>query len=214
MKVAIFDLDGTLVNSLADIAEAANYSMKQLDFPVHELEKYNYFVGDGLNELIKRILPDDRQDKFEEALAIYKEYYGSHYMVKTCVYEGIPKLLEVLAKNDVKLAVASNKTEIFTQNVVKHYFGDNLFSAVFGRAENRPTKPDPAIINAVTDKLEVNPADCFMIGDTNVDIRTGKNAGIKTIGCLWGFRTLEELNEAGADFIAQKPDDIVKIILE
>lgn len=213
MKVAIFDLDGTLVNSLADIAEAANHAMKQLGFPTHELDKFNYFVGDGLKELIPRVLPQDRQDKYDEALEIYKEYYGTHYMVKTSVYDGIKPLLEKLSENGVTLAVASNKTEVFTKNVVSHYFGDSLFSAVYGRAENRATKPDPAILNVIMQQLDVKPSDCFMIGDTNVDIRTGKNAGIKTIGCLWGFRTLEELKEAGANFIAQKPENIAEFIL-
>ncbi|MBQ8434411.1 MAG: HAD family hydrolase [Oscillospiraceae bacterium] len=212
MKLAIFDLDGTLVNSLEDIANAANYSLEKAGCPVHELENYNYFVGDGLNELIHRILPPDKQDKFDEVFNIYKDYYNSHYMVKTRAYDGIIQMLERLTENGVSLAVASNKTDVFTQNVVKHYFGEKIFSVVCGRTESRPVKPDPAILRTIMDKLQANPADCFMIGDTNIDIKTGKNAGIKTIGCLWGFRTLEELNEAGADFIAEKPENIVKFI--
>jgi len=213
MKLAIFDLDGTLVNSLADIAEAANYSLRQLGFPTYELSRFNYFVGDGLKELIHRILPEDKQDKFDDAISLYKEYYGKNYMVKTTVYDGISELLEKLSQNGVTLAVASNKTAVFTENVVKNYFGDKLFSSVMGREENRPTKPEPAIIHDIISNLNAKDYECFMIGDTNIDIRTGKNAGIKTIGCLWGFRTLEELTSAGADFIAQKPEDIIDFIL-
>ncbi len=212
MKLAIFDLDGTLTDSLADIAEAANYSLRKLGFPTHELSKYNYFVGDGLLELISRILPENAQDKKDEALSLYKDFYSKNYMVKTCVYDGIASLLETLSKKGVKLAVASNKTDAFTQNVVKHYFGEDTFALVCGRVENRPTKPEPAILHDIMDKLGFSPDDCFMIGDTNIDIKTGKNAGMKTIGCLWGFRTLEELADAGADFIADKPEDIVKFI--
>ncbi len=214
MKTAIFDLDGTLVNSLTDIAEASNYALRKLGFPEHELSKYNYFVGDGVKTLIERILPEDNQNKFDETLKIYNDYYNTHYTVKTYVYDGIMETLKKLHVNGVKLAVASNKTAIFTKNVVKHYFGDELFSVVCGKEEHRPTKPNPEIIFEVMEKLNVTDNECFMIGDTNIDIKTGKNAGIKTIGCLWGFRTLEELTDANADFIAEKPNDIFKIILQ
>ena len=214
MKLAIFDLDGTLIDSLADIAEAANYSLKKLGFPTHELSKFNYFVGNGLLELINRILPENAKDKVDEALFFYKEFYSRNYMVKTCVYDGIAKMLETLGKNGIKLAVASNKTDEFTQNVVKHYFGDEIFAMVCGRIESRPTKPNPDILHDIMHKLGFSPEECFMIGDTYIDIQTGKNAGVKTIGCLWGFRTLEELADAGADFIARMPEDIVKFVCE
>lgn len=212
MKLAIFDLDGTLTDSLADIAEASNYSLRKLELPEYELSKYNYFVGDGLNKLIERILPENKQDKFDEALKLYNSYYNENYTVKTYVYDGIIETLENLKNNGVTLAVASNKTAIFTTNVINHYFGDELFSMVCGKEENRPAKPSPEIVFNIMNKLGAKPHECFMIGDTNIDIKTGKNAGIKTIGCLWGFRTLKELKQAGADFIAEKPNDIFNII--
>ncbi len=212
MKLAIFDLDGTLTDSLADIAEAANYALRKLGFPQHELSKYNYFVGDGVKTLIERILPDNAQDKFDEALSLYNGYYNEHYTVKTYVYDGIMEMLKKLKSNGVSLAVASNKTAIFTENVIKNYFGDELFDMVCGKEEKRPAKPDPEIVLGIMDKLSAKAEECYMIGDTNIDINTGKNAGIKTIGCLWGFRTLEELKAAGADYIAKKPSDILKFI--
>ena len=212
MKLAIFDLDGTLTDSLADIAEASNYSLRKLGLPEYELSRYNYFVGDGIKKLIERILPENKQDKFDEALSLYNSYYNEHYTVKTYVYDGIAETLEKLKNNGVTLAVASNKTAIFTANVVKNYFGDDIFSLVCGKEENRPAKPSPEIVFNIMNKLGAKPDECFMIGDTNIDIKTGKNAGIKTIGCLWGFRTLKELKEAEADFIAEKPKDIFKII--
>ncbi|MGN1481682.1 HAD family hydrolase [Porcipelethomonas sp.] len=212
MKLAIFDLDGTLIDSLADIAEATNYAMRKLNLPEHALSEFNYLVGDGVAKLIERALPEDSQDKFSSALDLYNYYYNNNYTVKTYVYNDIKETLNTLKKNGVELAVASNKTHGFTENIINHYFGDELFSAVFGKSEGRPVKPDPAIVMAVMDKLNISAEDTVMIGDTCIDIKTGKNAGIKTIGCLWGFRTLEELVSAGADYIADKPSDIIKFV--
>ena len=214
MKLAIFDLDGTLVNSLADIAEATNYAMRELGLPEHELSKFNYMVGDGLKMLIERALPDDKQDLYDKAVELYNGYYGTHYTVKTSVYDGIIEMLDKLKGRGATLAVASNKTDFFTTDVISHYFGNDRFDIVLGKSADRPVKPDPAIICEILDKLNAEKADCFMIGDTKIDIETGKNAGIKTIGCLWGFRTREELVGAGADFIAEKPSEISDILSE
>ncbi len=213
MKFAIFDLDGTLVNSLADIAEATNYTMSELGLPRYELSEFNYMVGDGLKMLIERALPHDKQHLYDKAVELYNSYYGSHYTVKTKVYDGIPELLEGLRSRGVTLAVASNKTDYFTTDVISHYFGNEYFKIVQGKSEGRPVKPDPAIISVIMEKLHADKKDCYMIGDTKIDIQTGKNAGIKTIGCLWGFRTREELEAAGADLIAEKPSDIIDMII-
>lgn len=213
MKLAVFDLDGTLINSMADIADATNHAMRTLGFPTYPLEAFNMMIGDGLKNLIERALPNDKQEYYEQALSLYKDYYNKHYTVKTYVYDGIRELLDTLSENGVTLAVASNKTHEFTESIVKYYFGDNLFSVVYGKSDGRPVKPDPAILFAVMDKLGAKPQETFMIGDTSMDINTGKNAETKTIGCLWGFRTLQELSDAKADFIAQNPSDILEFIL-
>lgn len=212
MKLAVFDLDGTLLNSLADIAEATNYSMRSLGFPEHELSKFNYFVGNGVKKLMERALPSDNSDSLDIALKLYNEYYDKNYKVKTYVYDGIMETLEKLRSSGVVLAVASNKTHQFALSVIRHYFGEDIFSIVCGKSENRPVKPDPAIITYIMESLKVNFEEKFMIGDTAIDIDTGKNSGLKTIGCLWGFRTREELVSAGADFIAEKPVDTFKFI--
>ncbi len=213
MKLAVFDLDGTIIDSLADIAEATNYTMRTLGFPEHPLNAFNMMVGDGVKNLIERALPDDKQDFYEQALSLYNKYYNKNYAVKTYVYDGIREVLETLSKNNVILAVASNKTHAFTQTIITQYFGDNLFNTVYGKSDNRPVKPNPQILNDVIKVTGADFENTFMIGDTSIDINTGKNAGVKTIGCLWGFRTLEELTNANADFIAKKPSDILDIIL-
>lgn len=212
MKLAIFDLDGTLINSLADIAEATNFAMRELGFPEHPVNNFNYMVGDGVKRLIERALPDDKQHLFNKALILYNGYYNENYTAKTYVYEGVTEALKQLKSMGMKLAVASNKTHQFTENIINHYFGSNLFNSVYGKSEERPVKPDPSIVNVIMKDMNIEPSDAVMIGDTSIDIKTGKNAGIKTIGCTWGFRTLEELTSAEADFIAYTPEDIINFI--
>ena len=214
MKLAVFDLDGTLIDSLADIAEATNFAMRKLGFPEHPLNEFNYMVGDGVKILIERALPDDRQELFEQALKLYNDYYNENYTVKTYVYKGITETLKQLKSMGIKLAVASNKTHCFTEVIIKNYFGNDTFDAVYGKSDERPVKPDPAILNAILSDMSIAPSEAIMIGDTSIDINTGKNAGVRSIGCLWGFRSMEELTSAGADFIAEKPEDIVKFIRE
>lgn len=212
MKLAIFDLDGTLINSLSDIAEATNYAMRTLELKEHPLSSFNMMIGDGLKVLIEHALPDDKQEYFEQALSLYNDYYNKNYTVKTYVYDGIKETLKKLSNNNILLAVASNKTHSFTENIVNHYFEDELFSAIYGKSDGRAAKPDPAILTTIMNKLNIDPCETVMIGDTSIDIETGKNAKTKTIGCLWGFRTLQELIGAKADFIAEKPEDIIKFI--
>ena len=214
MKLAVFDLDGTLIDSLADIAEATNFAMRKLGFPEHPLNEFNYMVGDGVKILIERALPDDRQELFEQALKLYNDYYNENYTVKTYVYKGITETLKQLKAMGIKLAVASNKTHCFTEVIIKNYFGNDTFDAVYGKFDARPVKPDPAILNAILSDMSIAPSEAIMIGDTSIDINTGKNAGVRSIGCLWGFRSMEELTSAGADFRAEKPEDIVKFIRE
>ncbi len=130
MKLAVFDLDGTLIDSLADIAEATNFAMRKLGFPEHPLNEFNYMVGDGVKILIERALPDDRQELFEQAIKLYNDYYNENYTVKTYVYKGITETLKQLKAMGIKLAVASNKTHCFTEVIIKNYLGNDNFEAV------------------------------------------------------------------------------------
>lgn len=212
IKLLIFDLDGTLVNSIADLAEATNYALKKHGYPVHDEEKYNYFVGDGVLKLIERALPEEDRTE-ERILALRKEfsqYYDVHYKDKTRPYDGIPEVLKKLRDSGYQLAVASNKPDEFTKVIVNHFFPET-FSCIQGGLDGVPKKPDPQIVFSILEKFSVSPGECLFIGDTNVDILTGKNAGLHTIGCLWGFRDYEELSLAGADNIISDPKEILDI---
>lgn len=207
----IFDLDGTLVNSVADLADATNIALETLGFPTHEQDKFRYFVGDGVIELFRRALPEG--EKTEENIAkmkrLFDEYYSTHFDNKTRPYEGIPEVVRELKTMGLKIAVASNKPDEFTRKIVNSFF-PNEFDMTAGKRDGVEKKPAPDIVLKIMEQLG---NEAIMVGDTNVDIRTAKAAGIASVGCLWGFRDRAELTAAGADFIAEKPADIVKYII-
>lgn len=215
MKTIIFDLDGTLLNTLADLADSANFTMKQMGYPAHPLESYRYFVGNGVPKLLERCLPEDKrtEENILAARKLFAEYYNVHYADKTKPYDGVAELLESLKKSGVKMAIASNKSDEFTQLVVKKFFGD-IFDIVQGGKADVPKKPAPDIVYGIMERLGAVSENTYFAGDSNVDMYTAKNAGITAIGCLWGFRTKEELVEGGADFLAEKPSDIYDIIIK
>jgi HAD superfamily hydrolase (TIGR01662 family) len=145
--------------------------------------------------------------------AAFNEDYSRHCLDKTAPYAGIPEVLEQLRSAGVHIAVASNKTQPFVEKIVKHYFGENGFDQILGSSDSRPKKPSPEIISVILENAGMTPEQAVMIGDSNVDIRTAKNAGVHSIGCTWGFRGRDELAEAGADDLAEKPEDLLKFTL-
>lgn len=211
--IAIFDLDGTLADTLYDLADATNFALKKLGYPVHPYESYKKFVGNGVQKLCYRALPDDKKSDTEKLLEIFSGYYGKHFLDKTKLYDGMRETLSTLAENNVLLAVATNKPQNFARQIVNKLLPEFDFVKVLGGCSERPKKPDTAIINEILSGLTADDK-IFMIGDSNVDIQTAKNAGIFSIGCEWGFRGREELENAGADFIAETPSDIAEFILK
>ncbi|MDE5582361.1 MAG: HAD-IA family hydrolase [Ruminococcus sp.] len=212
MITTIFDLDGTLADTLADLADAVNYGLGKLGCPLHDYEKYKYFVGNGVQKLCHRALPDDRKDETEKLLEYFSDYYGKHFLDKTVIYDGMKECLDILVKNNVTLAVATNKPQNFAREIVKSLLAEYDFIKVLGGCAERPKKPDTAIIREILSSLP-DDNEVYMIGDSDVDIKTAKCAEIKSVGCVWGFRGRQELLNAGADFIAETPQDIARFII-
>lgn len=213
VKAVIFDLDGTLLNTCDDIANAVNFALNKNGFPVHSPQMFKIFTGDGTDVMITRALPETNRDieTLKKVREDYFEFYNAHSGEFTRPYAGISELLESLKKRDIKLAVTSNKIEFMTQSVINNYFG-NIFDFVTGQCDGIPPKPDPSMVFKAMKNLKVEPSECLYVGDTGVDAKTGKNAGIFTVGVLWGFREREELLENGADAIIDKPCQILEFI--
>lgn len=213
IKALLFDLDGTLVNSLEDLKNSTNFALDKMGFPVHETECYKYFVGDGMAKLIERALPEDKRDNetIGTTLKIFLEHYAQHYVDKTVPYDGILELIDKLS--DFKLAIISNKNQEMATVVVGKLLGDK-FQIVSGKRENYPTKPDPKLTLEIISELGVKPSECVFIGDSGMDMAVAKNAGCVALGVLWGFRKEDELRENGADYIVSSPSEILDVLGE
>ena len=215
-KLCIFDLDGTLTNTIPAIAHFGNTALASQGFAPIETEKYKKLVGDGRTVLIHRMLAyydADTPEMFDKVCAEYDRCYEADPMYKTGPYDGIPELLNELKALGVKIAVCSNKPHNVVCSVVKTVFGD-MFDIVKGIAGGDKTKPDPGCALKIMANEGCGRGECVFIGDTNVDIFTAKAAGIESIGVLWGFRDRRELEEAGAEHIAERPDEILRIVKE
>lgn len=213
IKAVLFDLDGTLVNSLSDLAASTNFALTKFGFPTHETEKYKYFVGDGMAKLIERALPEDKRDMetINTTLDIFMEHYRAHYVDETVPYDGILELLDKLT--GVKKAVISNKADEMAIHLTRKLLGER-FDIVCGKREGYPTKPDPTLTLEIIEKLGVAPNECIFVGDSGMDMAVAKNSGCVALGVIWGFRSEEELLLNGADYIAKKPAEILEIIKE
>ncbi len=213
IKAIIFDLDGTLVNSLEDIADSANQAITQRGAPSHAVEAYRYFVGDGLAMLMKRAMPDgSSQSALQESIEAFRSIYNNRWSNKTRPYSGIVDMLERIQQSGVNMAVLSNKPDNFTQKCVNLFFPKINFNAVAGKKDDTPSKPDPLSTLKMLAILKVDPAQSVFVGDSSVDIETGIRAGMHTIGVDWGFRTKTELEEAGADLVIGSPQELIHYV--
>ncbi|MBR6044792.1 MAG: HAD-IA family hydrolase [Ruminococcus sp.] len=209
-KLAIFDLDGTLVNSLGDLADAVNAALAERGYPTHSEDSYRYMVGNGAARLCERALPEGHRSA--EDIASLQRRFGEIYhgccLVRTRPYEGIPELIKRLREAGVRCAVASNKPDSFSKEIVLALLGEGSFDLVMGKREGVPTKPDPEIVYDIMKALGAEKSGTVFIGDSCVDVQTAHNAGLPCIGCLWGFRGEAELRENGCDMLAGSPEEI------
>ena len=199
MKLIIFDLDGTLLNTIADLGGAVNHTLEAYGLPKHCLTEYKMMVGRGMRNLVKAALPGDRaqDDAFVDVfLKDFLDYYMAHIDTATVPYPGIPELVSRLNSDGCKLAVASNKLQVGTETLIRKFFPGIPFVAVCGNSPAYPLKPDAALVKYIMNQAEVGPEDTIMVGDSGIDIRTAHNAGIAVIAVTWGFRPIEDLTEA------------------
>lgn len=203
----LFDLDGTLLDTLADLADAMNRVLTAQGFPAHPLEAYRYFIGNGAKRIVTRTLPESaRSDEIiQRSYEAFMENYGRNWNVKTCPYPGIPEMLDRLSQMPVKLAVLSNKPDVFTQDCVTHLLPTWKFEVVFGQREGIPKKPDPTSALDIAATFHIPPKEFLYLGDTAVDMQTAVAAGMTPVGVLWGFRERDELLDNGAQVLLDHP---------
>lgn len=214
IRLAIFDLDGTLLDTVADLANATNHALVKCGYPTHPTEAYYQFVGNGINKLFARALPQEARTE-ENVLRIrahFVPYYNEHNADDSHPYQGIVELLRKLQEQGILIAVASNKYQQATTKLVHHFFPDIQFAAVYGQREGVAIKPDPTIVNDILQDTGVTREQTIYIGDSGVDMDTARNAGVESIGVGWGFRSEEELREHGASHIVQCAEDIFQVM--
>ncbi len=212
-KALISDLDGTLLDTLQDLAGAVNTALSRLGLPQHDVESYRFFVGDGRRMLALRSLPADHQDDATLArmLEIMNDDYMKRWMDMTKPYAGIPEMLDELAARGIPMAVLSNKPHDYTEATVSTLLSRWRFEHVIGEAVDHPKKPDPTCALRIVESMHLNPEECVYIGDSGVDMQTAISAGMYPVGVLWGFRDADELTSHGAARLAHRPADIVRL---
>lgn len=213
-QLVIFDLDGTLLNTIDDLGNATNYALRSCGYPEHGLKAYPMFVGNGVSKLIERALPEDARS--EENVATlrkyFTEFYDEHCIDATKPYPGIPELLDELRTRGVAMAVASNKYQAATEKLIRHFFPDMPWVAVEGQKPDFPVKPDPSVVFEILSKHPTAKADTLYVGDSGVDMETARRACIESAGVTWGFRPVSELRKYYADHIVSDPDDIIDLL--
>ncbi|WP_455668542.1 HAD family hydrolase [Phocaeicola sp.] len=213
-KLVIFDLDGTLLNTIADLAAATNQALQHYGYPTHDTEAYRFFVGNGINKLFERALPEGERTE-ENVLKIrsrFVPYYDEHNADLSCPYPGIPELLSVLQQEEIMLAVASNKYQAATRKLIAHYFPAINFVEVLGQREGIPAKPDPSIVHDIIAKAGVKKEEVLYVGDSNVDMQTAHNAGVTAVGVAWGFRPRTELEALHPAYIIEKAAELLSLL--
>ena len=210
----IFDLDGTLLNTIDDLADAGNWVCANHGWPTHTVDAFKYFVGNGMPRLVERMIPEEHRtpERLKSLLTEFMDRYDAHKEDKTAPYPGIPEMLARLRGAGVKMAVLTNKADPMAGPVIEGYY-PGVFPLVQGALPGVPTKPDPTLLNRLMARMGADPERTLFVGDSNVDIRTAKNGGLTGCGVLWGFRTRAELEAEGADFIVETSEQLANLIL-
>jgi phosphoglycolate phosphatase len=213
IKGIIFDLDGTLLDTLEDIADSANEALALSGFDVHPLDEYRFFVGNGVENLVKKMLPEN-VDQYVIARVIddFQEAYNRNYANKCQPYPEIMDMLVELKKRGIMMGVCSNKPDAFTQTIVKLYFGDIDFVAVTGERKDLPRKPNAAMPDYILKHMDLSSDECLFVGDSDVDVKTANNAGLKSVGVMWGFRPIQELIDANVTYTVSSPLEILDLL--
>lgn len=213
-KLVIFDLDGTILNTIADLGASTNYALHELGYPVHDIPSYKFRVGNGINKLFERALPEGEKTE-ENVLRVRKifiEHYNIHCADATSPYPGIPQLLQSINKKNIAIAIASNKYQEATSILVDHFYHDIPFVAVFGQREGVERKPDPTIVFDIMQIAHVEAKDVLYVGDSGVDMQTALNAGVTACGVTWGFRPKTELEAFSPQYIVDEPESILSLL--
>ncbi len=214
-KLAIFDLDGTLLNTIADLGMATNHALQRCGFPTHDISAYPLFVGNGVMRLLERALPEDArcEENVNRLRGFFMDFYDLHNADNTEPYPGIEDLLEKLSSRGVRLAVASNKYQKAVEKLILHYFPNIDWAAIEGQKQGYPVKPDPSVVFEILSKSPAPKAEVIYIGDSGVDMETARRACVESVGVTWGFRSEEELVEYNADNIVNAPGEIIPLAI-
>ena len=215
-NVIIFDLDGTLLDTLDDIAISANFALVTLGFHPEPVSKYRYFVGEGVFKLFENIFSSNPQNQeiLQKAVTLFEEHYTKQFSQNTKLYDGISKLLTFLQKRGFTMAILSNKPDSFTKMCALKYLRAWKFDVVYGARDGVPRKPHPQGALEICELLHVKPEECYYLGDTMIDMQTANGAGMIALGALWGFRDEEELLAHGAKYTVKNPSDVIKLLAE
>ena len=214
IKLVIFDLDGTLLNTIGDLAKSCNVVLARQGLPQHNYADYCSFVGNGIMRLVERAIPEQlrQENMVEQVRSDFVEHYTANIATHTTPYDGIMELLAELDRKGIILAVASNKFQAGTEKLVAKFFPNIKFVSVLGQRVSIPLKPDPTIVEETLAVAKVSKSETLYVGDSGIDIQTAQNAGVRSVGVSWGFRTIEELLECGADHIIDHPRAILSLL--
>ena len=213
-QTVIFDLDGTLLDTIQDLADAGNWVCRRNGWPEHSVAAFKKMVGGGIPNLVRQFSPEDSRSSLllMNTISQFNAYYGAHNLDKTRPYDGIPELLARLKEQGITMAVYSNKADGFSREIVEHFF-PGTFQLVRGHVKGMPVKPDPAGIHSILQELSAEADRTVFVGDSNVDVYTGHNGGLSVCGVTWGFRGRQELQSAGADRLADTPEELEQYLL-